>query len=120
MNDAVSALIIKEMDLAAARHKVLAHGLANYGVNGTVANTAGFEGELDTAEKRAAGEAVGAVPAAGAEGAASSGASAGGTPAAEELEMQLARLADNTGRFSALARVLSIRDRVYETAIKGR
>jgi len=39
---------------------------------------------------------------------------------AESLEMQMAQMSDNTGRFSALARILSIRERAYENAIRGR
>ena len=43
MNDPVSSLIIRQMDFAAARHKVLAHNLANYGASGYAVKGEAFE-----------------------------------------------------------------------------
>lgn len=121
MMDAVSSLIVRQMDAAAARQKVLAHNLANYGTPGYATKGAKFESELQAAGRPAgAGAAAdGASPATQAAGAE---AAAAALPAetAEGLELQMARLADNAGRFSALARLLSSRERAYETAIRGR
>lgn len=130
MNDPVSSLIVRQLDLAAARHKVLAHNLANYGTPDYAVKGESFEGALEKAktakaagQDRAAataGQAAGSGDAAGA--ATDDAVSAGATPqeTAEGLEMQMARLADNTGRFSALARLLSVREKTYENAIRGR
>jgi len=129
MTDPVSSLIIRQMDLAAARHKVLAHNLANYGTPGYAAKGASFEGTLEKAKavKPGApgqGQPAAAGTGAGAEQGADAGLEAPSTlspqETAEGLEMQMARLADNTGRFSALARILSIREKAYENAIRGR
>ena len=137
MMDAVSSLIVRQMDLAAARHKVLAHNLANAGSTGFTPDTASFE----TALSKAGGAAPAQAGVSGSQAAASASAPASSVPAgagvnaaaagqgqdvpvyapsAESIEMQMARLDDNTGRFSALARLLSIRERVYETALRGR
>ena len=132
MNDAVSSLIIRQMDYAAARHKVLAHNLANFGTPGAVQKGASFEAALNTAKADKPSRDVGnpgsgaaaakeALPQAAAEAGEAAGAYAAGQAATVEgLEMQMARLADNTGRFSALARILTIRERAYENAIRGR
>lgn len=133
MNDPVSSLIIRQMDFAAARHRVLAHNLANSGTPGAVQKGASFEAALSTARS---GSAQGADKSGSAELAAAAkealpgvlpesadqpAAVAAAQPdAAEGLEMQMARLADNTGRFSALARILTIREKAYENAIRGR
>jgi flagellar basal body rod protein FlgB len=131
MNDSVSSLIIRQMDISAARHRVLAHNLANSGTPGAVQKGAAFEAALGAAK---AGKAAGggnsgtaggpAAQEAGTPDAAQSeslqGAAAGQASTVEGLEMQMARLADNTGRFSALARILTIRERAYENAIRGR
>lgn len=128
MNDPVSSLIVRQMDLAAARHKVLAHNLANYGTPGYAVKGGSFEGALEMAKtgNASGGGQAGAktAQAAGNAGAAAAGTdtAAAATPqeTAEGLEMQMARLADNTGRFSALARLLSVREKAYENAIRGR
>jgi len=136
MNDTVSSLIIRQIDHAAARHRVLAHNLANAGTPGAVQKGASFEAALGKAQAgKAPGAEGGKVPAAPAEAGAAKealpgaqpegGAQAGAEAAAqaatvEGLEMQMARLADNTGRFSALARILTIREKAYENAIRGR
>ena len=140
MNDPVSSLIIRQMDYAAARQRVLAHNLANFGTPGAVPKGASFEAALDTAKAGAgapagtgaAGQAPSAARADAADaakdalqGLAPDGEEAGGASisapdTAEGLEMQMARMADNTGRFSALARILTIRERAYENAIRGR
>lgn len=124
MNDPVSSLIIRQMDIAAARHKVLAHNLANYGTPGYAVKGESFERTLDKAKALKAGAAWAAKEAApGVSGAGVNPEAAGAAPpreVAEGLELQMARLADNTGRFSALARILSVRERTYENAIRGR
>lgn len=123
MTDAVSSLLIRQMDVAAARHKVLAHNIANYGTPGYKPRETGFEGELGKA--RAAGK-NGAAAQGTPEGASAAGpeGQAQGVLSQEDLaaslETQMARLADNTGRFSTLARLLTIRERAYENAVKGR
>jgi len=131
MNDAVSSLLIRQLDLAAARQQVIAHNLANYGTPAYSVKGESFEGVLGKAEAaagtagagRGPGEAAGGQSAAGSAvpaGAAAQGEPQGAAAAAETLELQMARLADNTGRFSALARILTIRERAYENAVRGR
>jgi flagellar basal body rod protein FlgB len=137
MNDPVSSLIVRQMDIAAARHRVLAHKLANFGTPGAVAKGASFEGTLGKAvagklpqggarpdPASAPTEAAAAAAKQAMPGVVLEGDSLAGAPApmdtAEGFEMQMARLADNTGRFSALARILTIREKAYENAIRGR
>ena len=43
MNDSVTSLIIRQMDVAAARQSVLAHNLANFGTPGAIPKGASFE-----------------------------------------------------------------------------
>ncbi len=132
MNDPVSSLIVRQMDFAAARHKVLAHNLANIGTPGAVAKGPSFEGTLGKAVSERSpqsGQDPAVAPLSGAAEKALPGVPPGdeGQPGAPEpmdtaegFEMQMARLADNTGRFSALARILTIREKAYENAIRGR
>ncbi len=132
MNDSVTSLIIRQMDVAAARQSVLAHNLANFGTPGAIPKGASFEAALSAAKSGNSGNTAGKA-AAGAEKAAADTSpevpAEDGTQAAdgaaaqpetaEGLEMQMARLADNKDRFSALARLLTIREKAYENAIRG-
>jgi len=131
MNDPVSSLIIRQMDIAAARQSVLAHNLANFGTPGAVPKGASFETALTAAgagRSADGGGKPGVLPAKAAasdvqpqtqDESGSEPAAPGQPVTAEGLEMQMARLADNKDRFSALARLLTIREKAYENAIKG-
>lgn len=126
MTDAVSSLLIRQLDAAAARHKVLAHNIANYGTPGYKPQETGFAGELGRAQAADKGAGAKQAELAPAESRASGEAEGGAqgapvqTDMAASLETQMARLADNTGRFSTLARLLTIRERAYESAVRGR
>ncbi len=101
--DSLNALISKKLDDAYIKQKNIASSLSMLGVSAKNKSYENVKSALESGPEKS--------PEAAKEEE---------SMFASSLESHMAEMIKNAGRYNALTRTLSIRNRIYETAVKGR